>query len=272
MTLRHILAAAALSSAVATGMIGPAQAHPHVYVTVETTVLYDKGVITGLRQRWAFDEFYTGMAIEGLDANGDGVLDRKELAELAKVNIDGLAQMNYFTTARLGEQQLAFDVPKEFWFDHVAMATPPGPQRQAALPAPGAAAAPAPSAPASPEPGFWSKLVKGLTGGDKPTEPDPSKVLVLDFVLPLKQPVLAEAKGFEYAVSDPQFWIWFNLDAGKGATIGPGAPAGCTASVGAPQGDAAEVERLGEAFFQQAGGAQFGLSVAKSVRVSCPKS
>ena len=61
-------------AALAAGIFGAARsacAHPHVYVTVETTVLYDKGTISGLRQRWMFDEFYTTMAIEGLDTNRD---------------------------------------------------------------------------------------------------------------------------------------------------------------------------------------------------------
>ncbi|HYD15318.1 MAG TPA: DUF1007 family protein, partial [Hyphomicrobium sp.] len=48
----------------------PAAAHPHVWVTVETTVLYDGGKITGLQHKWTFDDMYTAMAIQGLDANG----------------------------------------------------------------------------------------------------------------------------------------------------------------------------------------------------------
>ena len=50
----------------------PAQAHPHVWITFETTVLYDKGTFIGVRHKWTFDEFYTAMAIEGLDKNKDG--------------------------------------------------------------------------------------------------------------------------------------------------------------------------------------------------------
>lgn len=262
MNHRLTLGALIFLLAAALGHAPAALAHPHVYVTVETTVVYDKGAITGLRQRWAFDEFYTAMAIEGLDANGDGNLDRNELSELAKVNIDGLGQLNYFTTARIGEQRIAFEVPKDFWFEHVAVAAPPGPARK-----PDPTAAPQSQPPA----GFWSKLVGSLTGGAKSAGLETSKVLILDFVLPFRQPVPAAVEGFEYAVTDPQFWIWFDLDSSKGATIGAGAPEGCKATVGLPKDDAADVQRLGEAFFQQAGGVQFGLSVAKAVSVSCKK-
>lgn len=251
---------------------GTAAAHPHVYVTVESTVLFDKGIITGLRQRWLFDEFYTTMAIEGLDTNNDGIYDRKELAELAKINIDGLAQMEYFTFAKLGEQRLAFDAPKDYWLDHAAIAEPPGPARLMA-------AAGQPPSPGTPPPspsevgaggGFWSKLVRSMTGGA--AQPEATRVLALEFTLPLKQPILAEAQGFEYSISDPGFWIWFDFAASKAAVLGPNAPVGCKIDVGAPKQDAAELQRLGESFFSQMGGAQAGLGVAKTVSVSCPKS
>jgi len=264
---RRAFAAAALVLA-ALGSTTDASAHPHVYVTVESTVLYDKGTVTGLRQRWYFDEFYTSMAIEGLDTNGDGVFDRKELAELAKVNIEGLAQMDYFTFAKLGEQKLAFDAPKDYFLEHVAIAAPPGPGRMID---PAGAPATAATAPQE-QPGFWNKLVGKLTGGANTAETAAPKVLALEFTLPLKQPVLAEAEGFEYSVADPQFWIWFDLHPTKGASIGPGAPAGCKVEFGSPKKDAAELQKLGEQFFSQMGGAQAGVGVAKSVSLSCPKS
>src|SRR6185295_63118 len=47
----------------------PAQAHPHVWVTVESTLLYEHGAFVGLKHKWTFDEFYSAMAVEGLDTN-----------------------------------------------------------------------------------------------------------------------------------------------------------------------------------------------------------
>ena len=96
----------------------PASAHPHVWVRVETTVVYDQGRIAGLQNRWTFDEAYTTMALEGLDTNGDGAYDRKELAELAQVNIDGLKEFNYFTQAKLGETGLALAPPRDYWLEY----------------------------------------------------------------------------------------------------------------------------------------------------------
>jgi ABC-type uncharacterized transport system substrate-binding protein len=99
---------------------GGAAAHPHVWVTMQATVLYDKGAITGLQQAWTFDEMYTATAIEGLDKNGDGKYDRNELQELAQVNIDGLKEFAYFTFAKLGTTELKFKPPVDYWLDYSA--------------------------------------------------------------------------------------------------------------------------------------------------------
>lgn len=97
-----------------------ASAHPHVWVTVKSTILYDNGTVTGLQESWTFDEFYTATAIEGLDTNGDGKYDRQELAELAQVNIDGLKEFDYFTFAKLGDGDLGFKPPTDYWLEHTA--------------------------------------------------------------------------------------------------------------------------------------------------------
>lgn len=96
----------------------PASAHPHVWVTYETTVVYDKGSIIGFDHVWTFDDAYTEMAIEGLDKNGDGKYSREELAELADVNMQGLKDFDYFTYAKLGDKDLKIAGPKEHWLVH----------------------------------------------------------------------------------------------------------------------------------------------------------
>jgi ABC-type uncharacterized transport system substrate-binding protein len=96
----------------------PASAHPHVWVAVEITVVYENGRITGLRHKWTFDDMYTAMAIEGLDTNGDKIYSREELADLAKVNIDGLKEFGYFTYAKLGQTALKMKEPTDYWLEH----------------------------------------------------------------------------------------------------------------------------------------------------------
>lgn len=89
----------------------PAYAHPHMWITYEMTVDYDNGTVTGVDHVWSFDDSYAAMALEGLDTNNDGKYDQQELAPLLKVNMDGLKEFNYFTVAKLGQEQLAFSPP-----------------------------------------------------------------------------------------------------------------------------------------------------------------
>lgn len=96
----------------------PAAAHPHVWVNVETTVLYDAGKVAGFKHRWTFDDMYTAMAVQGLDKNGDNAYSREELAELAQVNIDGLKDFDFFTYARIKESPVKLAPPKDYWLEH----------------------------------------------------------------------------------------------------------------------------------------------------------
>jgi len=92
-------------------IVVPASAHPHMWVTYVLTVDYDNGVVSGVDHVWTFDDAYTAMALEGLDTNNDGKYDQHELADLLKVNMDGLKEFNYFTVAKLGEGPLEFSPP-----------------------------------------------------------------------------------------------------------------------------------------------------------------
>ena len=114
----HCLRALPMTAALLVGLGGSASSHPHVWITVETTVLYDKGAFTGLEHKWTFDEFYTAMAIEGLDKNNDGVYSREELAELAKVNIDGLKEFGYFTYPVVDGEDVKIQDPTDYWLEH----------------------------------------------------------------------------------------------------------------------------------------------------------
>jgi ABC-type uncharacterized transport system substrate-binding protein len=96
-----------------------AQAHPHVWVKVEATLVSKGGVFTGLKHKWTFDEFYSAMAVEGLDTNKDGNYDRAELAELAKVNVTSLKDFGYFTFPTLAGQALKVADPKDdYWLEY----------------------------------------------------------------------------------------------------------------------------------------------------------
>ncbi|HXF54772.1 MAG TPA: DUF1007 family protein [Hyphomicrobiaceae bacterium] len=240
-------------------------AHPHVWIAVQSTILYDNGTITGIAQRWIFDEFYTASAVQGLDANNNGIYERSELAELAQLNIDGLKEFDYFTYANLAGQPLAFEAPRDYWLEVAEVEEAPGLDMGAPPPPPQAAA--------EQEQSIWTRLGRwwsrliGLEA-DAGGGPSKTKVLTLNFTLPLKEPVLSEAEGFEFAVQDPSYFIWFDFAKDNPVRLSAAAPAGCKATVGAPQGD---VQRLADAF-KQFGGAAYGATASKAVTVSCAKS
>ena len=112
--LSGLLAVAMLCGAFATSVA----AHPHVWIVFQATVLHDNGAFVGVRYKWTFDEFYTAMAIEGLDKNKDGIYDREELSELAKVNMDGLKEFAYFTYPALAGKELKVGEARDYWLEH----------------------------------------------------------------------------------------------------------------------------------------------------------
>ncbi|MEQ1717665.1 MAG: DUF1007 family protein [Hyphomicrobium sp.] len=107
-----------LTTLLAMAPAAPAAAHPHVWVTYETTVVYDKGALIGFDHVWTFDDMYTSMAVQGLDKDGDGAYSRAELAELAEVNMQGLKDFDYFTYAKLGTTDVKISGPKDAWLEH----------------------------------------------------------------------------------------------------------------------------------------------------------
>ena len=45
-------------------IVAPAQAHPHVWVTMRTELVYaPDGRITGIRHAWSFDDMFSTFAI-----------------------------------------------------------------------------------------------------------------------------------------------------------------------------------------------------------------
>lgn len=199
------LAAMALVLATTLAQLMPAAAHPHIWVNARTTVLYDNGTIVGFRQAWSFDEYYTAMAIDGLDVDKDGKYTREELAELAKVNIEALKDFGYFTFPRLKEQPLAIAAPTDFHLEHA-----PRPAGQAAATKPA------------------GEAILPRTGADTIAQAAAKTAyeLTLHFTLPLAKPVLAEAEGFDFSIGDPSFFIAFELAPDAPITLSA-APAGC---------------------------------------------
>lgn len=93
-------------------------AHPHVFVEARSELVFDdQQRIEAVRHIWRFDDAFTAFAIQGLDEDGDGTLSQEELQPLAKVNVDSLKEYEYFTALFVGEAEVAFSKPQEYWLD-----------------------------------------------------------------------------------------------------------------------------------------------------------
>jgi ABC-type uncharacterized transport system substrate-binding protein len=110
------IAAAFLALAIAV----PAQAHPHVWVTMHTDLVYaPDGSITGIRHAWSFDDMFSTFATQGLDSKEKGKFTREELAPLAKVNVESLKEFDYFTYAIAdGKKTELTDPASDYWLDY----------------------------------------------------------------------------------------------------------------------------------------------------------
>ncbi|MFY9687073.1 MAG: DUF1007 family protein [Pseudolabrys sp.] len=114
--LLRILLAAMLSLCAST----LAQAHPHVWVTMQTELVYaPDGSITGIRHAWSFDDMFSTFATQGMESKEKGKFTRDELAPLAKVNVESLKEYDYFTYATAdGKKASLTDPAPGYWLDY----------------------------------------------------------------------------------------------------------------------------------------------------------
>ena len=107
-------------AAITVAFSGFAHAHPHVWVTMHTDLVYaPDGSITGIRHAWSFDDMFSTFATQGLESKEKGKFTREELAPLAKVNVESLKEFDYFTFATAdGKKTELIDPAPDYWLDY----------------------------------------------------------------------------------------------------------------------------------------------------------
>ncbi|WIY51847.1 DUF1007 family protein [Devosia sp. YIM 151766] len=78
----------------------PAVAHPHIFIDAQVEIGFDEaGRLSALHHSWTFDTAFSVWMVQGLDANGNGVVEPEEMQELADENMLGLADYDFYTVA-----------------------------------------------------------------------------------------------------------------------------------------------------------------------------
>ena len=113
--LRHLLALLLLGGALGAN---EAQAHPHVWITASSELLYAAdGTITGVRHAWTFDDMFSTYALQGIETKNKGVYSREELSSLAQTNVESLKEYGFFTFARADGKKEKFQEPVDYYLE-----------------------------------------------------------------------------------------------------------------------------------------------------------
>ncbi|MDD1517548.1 MULTISPECIES: DUF1007 family protein [Bradyrhizobium] len=108
-----------LFAAAMTLAAGAANAHPHVWITATSELLYAAdGSITGVRHAWTFDDMFSAYAVQGLESKTKGAYTREELKPLAQTNVESLKEYAYFTFARADGKKERFQEPVDYFLDY----------------------------------------------------------------------------------------------------------------------------------------------------------
>jgi ABC-type uncharacterized transport system substrate-binding protein len=94
------------------GAIAPAAAHPHVFAnaTVEIVAGPD-GRLISLHNSWWMDELFSSSVLVDFDKNGNGALDKDELAAIGKQVGSSIAEWSYYTFVTRNGVKVALTAP-----------------------------------------------------------------------------------------------------------------------------------------------------------------
>ena len=116
--MHRLLGLLLLAGAFALGA-GAAQAHPHVWITATSELIYaPDGSITGVRHAWTFDDMFSTYALQGIETKTKGVYSREELAPLAQTNVESLKEFGFFTFAKADGKKEKFQEPVDYFLEY----------------------------------------------------------------------------------------------------------------------------------------------------------
>ena len=89
-------------------------AHPHVFVDASVKVLFNENGLSGVQNRWVYDEVYSRATIASVDENDDGKLSVEEGEGLKSIILGEVARSNYFNYVQSGSVFLGAKAVTDF--------------------------------------------------------------------------------------------------------------------------------------------------------------
>src|SRR5262245_38165128 len=118
MARRPCCMACVLLAGLFAAVAGAAQAHPHVWVTMKSEVVYGPdGSVTGVQQAWTFDDMFSAFATQGIETKKKGEFTREELKPLAEVNVTSLKEYGYFTYLKAAGKKVPLVDPVDYFLE-----------------------------------------------------------------------------------------------------------------------------------------------------------
>ncbi len=118
-TFTDLLARVLAGVALLTVCANPAAAHPHVWVTAASELIYGpNGSVTAIRHAWTFDDMFSTYALQGTESRKKGVYTREELAPLAQTNVESLKEYGFFTFAKVDGQKQQLLAPTDYFLEY----------------------------------------------------------------------------------------------------------------------------------------------------------
>jgi ABC-type uncharacterized transport system substrate-binding protein len=118
MVLRRLFGWLLVAASVALGP-ATAEAHPHVWITARSELLYaPDGMVTGVRHAWTFDDMFSAYALQGIEAKTKGAYSREELGSLAQTNVESLKEYAFFTFAKADGKKQKFQEPVDYYLEY----------------------------------------------------------------------------------------------------------------------------------------------------------
>lgn len=86
--------------------VSPAQAHPHVFIDYQITLVHQGSQIRGFQLSWRVDQMNTSLIMEAFDTNRNGRLEPSEAAQVADNMRESMAEFAFFTELHLNKRRL----------------------------------------------------------------------------------------------------------------------------------------------------------------------